>query len=131
MRSCSDRVKQFNPMARTIIVQKNRNDFVVKLDQVRKWKDEESTSASDPAPNAAAVSKSGTFYDPLSSPFSERENSPTTGPFPVNDDINSKIYFWRGTPWSLEVDAVVNSTNEVSLARMASLGVALVRIGMR
>ena len=120
-------------MARTILVQKNRNDFVVKLDQVRKWKDEEFTVASDPAPNVASVSKSGTFYDPLSSPFSEREDSPTSCPFPINDDINSKIYLWRGTPWSLEVDAVVNSTNEVSLAREASLRLApaLVRISLR
>ena len=23
-------------------------------------------------------------------------------------------YLWRGNPWNLEVDAVVNSTNEVS-----------------
>ena len=104
-------------MARTILVQKNRRDFVVKLDQVRKWKDEESTVASDPAPNVAAVSKSAPFYDPLSSPINERSDSPTSCPFPVTDDINAKLFLWRGTPWSLEVDAVVNSTNEVSLER--------------
>ncbi|KAF9604622.1 hypothetical protein IFM89_008888 [Coptis chinensis] len=27
-------------------------------------------------------------------------------------DVNSKIYLWRGNPWNLQVDAVVNSTNE-------------------
>ncbi|KAB1208076.1 hypothetical protein CJ030_MR7G003000 [Morella rubra] len=32
--------------------------------------------------------------------------------FPVDHEINSKIYLWRGNPWNLEVDAVVNSTNE-------------------
>ncbi|MFS7936014.1 putative Macro domain-containing protein [Helianthus anomalus] len=32
--------------------------------------------------------------------------------FPVDVEINSKIYLWRGNPWNLEVDAVVNSTNE-------------------
>ena len=35
--------------------------------------------------------------------------------FPVDHEINSKIYLWRGHPWSLEVDAVVNSTNEVGI----------------
>lgn len=48
----------------------------------------------------------------------------------MNDDINSKICLWRGTPWSLEVDAVVNSTNEVSLAREASLGMAPAMVRM-
>ncbi|KAL2519308.1 appr-1-p processing enzyme family protein [Abeliophyllum distichum] len=33
--------------------------------------------------------------------------------FPVDHEINSKIYLWRGNPWNLEVDAVVNSTNEM------------------
>uniref|UniRef100_A0A0E0M846 Macro domain-containing protein n=1 Tax=Oryza punctata TaxID=4537 RepID=A0A0E0M846_ORYPU len=32
--------------------------------------------------------------------------------FPVDHEINSRIYLWRGHPWNLEVDAVVNSTNE-------------------
>ncbi|KAJ0804470.1 putative DNA helicase [Helianthus annuus] len=32
--------------------------------------------------------------------------------FPVDVEINSKIFLWRGNPWNLEVDAVVNSTNE-------------------
>jgi hypothetical protein len=35
--------------------------------------------------------------------------------FPVDHEINSKIYLWRGNPWNLEVDAVVNSTNEVNV----------------
>ncbi|XP_057509502.1 uncharacterized protein LOC130792075 isoform X2 [Actinidia eriantha] len=32
--------------------------------------------------------------------------------FPVDHEVNLKIYLWRGNPWNLEVDAVVNSTNE-------------------
>ncbi|MFS7960578.1 putative pseudouridine synthase, RsuA/RluA, pseudouridine synthase, catalytic domain superfamily [Helianthus anomalus] len=32
--------------------------------------------------------------------------------FPVDVEINSKSYLWRGNPWNLEVDVVVNSTNE-------------------
>ncbi|KAI3696338.1 hypothetical protein L1987_79351 [Smallanthus sonchifolius] len=32
--------------------------------------------------------------------------------FPVDHEVNSKIYLWNGNPWNLEVDAVVNSTNE-------------------
>ena len=35
--------------------------------------------------------------------------------FPVDQEINSRIYLWRGQPWNLEVDAVVNSTNKVSI----------------
>ncbi|MFS7953205.1 putative Macro domain-containing protein [Helianthus anomalus] len=33
-------------------------------------------------------------------------------PIPVDVEINSKIYLWRGNPWNLEVDVVVNSTIE-------------------
>ncbi|KAI3696341.1 hypothetical protein L1987_79354 [Smallanthus sonchifolius] len=32
--------------------------------------------------------------------------------FPVDHEVNSKIYLWNGNPWNLEVDAVENSTNE-------------------
>lgn len=38
----------------------------------------------------------------------------TTSKFHVDHDINAKLYLWRGTPWALEVDAVVNSSNEVN-----------------
>merc|ERR1712216_784100 len=30
--------------------------------------------------------------------------------FPVNEKVNSKTFLWRGEPWLLEVDAVVNSS---------------------
>lgn len=43
----------------------------------------------------------------------------TTSKFHVDHDINAKLYLWRGTPWALEVDAVVNSSNEVSLSCFA------------
>ena len=35
--------------------------------------------------------------------------------FALDHDVNAKLYLWRGTPWALEVDAVVNSSNEVSV----------------
>ena len=35
--------------------------------------------------------------------------------FLVDPEVNSRIYLWRGHPWNLEVDAVVNSTNEVGV----------------
>jgi len=44
----------------------------------------------------------------------------TTSKFHVNHDINAKLYIWRGAPWALEVDAVVNSSNEVTFARFYS-----------
>lgn len=40
----------------------------------------------------------------------------TKSKFLVDHDINAKLYLWRGTPWALEVDAVVNSSNEVNCA---------------
>lgn len=43
----------------------------------------------------------------------------TTSKFHFNHDINAKLYIWRGAPWALEVDAVVNSANEVTCARFA------------
>ncbi|XP_048135998.1 protein GDAP2 homolog isoform X3 [Rhodamnia argentea] len=42
--------------------------------------------------------------------------------FPVEHEINSKIYLWRGNPWNLEVDAVVNATNESMDEAHSSLG---------
>lgn len=32
--------------------------------------------------------------------------------FPVKDELNKKIRLWKGELWKLEVDAIVNSTNE-------------------
>ncbi|XP_058088592.1 uncharacterized protein LOC131235424 isoform X2 [Magnolia sinica] len=87
-------------------------DYVVKLDQVPRWIDVEQRSSSvyegeDPSfPNPY-------FSDPLTSiSGAEGGVDGVVSRFPVDHDINSRIYLWRGNPWNLEVDAVVNSTNE-------------------
>ncbi|CAN1817182.1 Protein GDAP2 homolog [Linum perenne] len=79
-------------------------DSVVTLDQVPRWNDVEGSS---------------TFgyekEDPLT-PYPDRDNNNGDGMvssrFPVDYEINSKIHLWKGDPWNLEVDGVVNSTNE-------------------
>ncbi|KAL6969720.1 hypothetical protein U1Q18_029430 [Sarracenia purpurea var. burkii] len=85
-------------------------DSVVTLDQVPRWCDAEyrfSYENEDPAfPNSY-------FPDPLTSlSGTESSGNGMVSKFPVDHDINLKIYLWRGNPWNLEVDAVVNSTNE-------------------
>ncbi|KAL7609593.1 hypothetical protein Lser_V15G11600 [Lactuca serriola] len=82
-------------------------DTVVTLDQVPRWIDGDlrySDEIEDPSSH---------FPDPLAS-SSEAESSGTgiVSRFPVDHEVNSKIYLWRGNPWNMEVDAVVNSTNE-------------------
>ncbi|KAI3516544.1 hypothetical protein L1887_15462 [Cichorium endivia] len=83
-------------------------DAVVTLDEIPRWSDGDfrySYEIEDPNfPNSH-------FPDPLAS-SSGTENSGKVSRFPVDHDVNSKIYLWRGNPWNLEVDAVVNSTNE-------------------
>ncbi|KAJ8468050.1 hypothetical protein OPV22_030602 [Ensete ventricosum] len=81
-------------------------DVVVTLDQVPRWSD------ADQRYYGAGDSSSpfSYFSDPLTSPSGA--DSGVTSRFPVDHEINSKIYLWRGNPWNLEVDAVVNSTNE-------------------
>ncbi|XP_073143273.1 uncharacterized protein [Henckelia pumila] len=85
-------------------------DSVVTLDQVPRWSDSEyrySYENEDPAFSNSC------FPDPLTS-ATEGENGGNgmVSRFPVDHEINSKIYLWRGNPWNLEVDAVINSTNE-------------------
>lgn len=85
-------------------------DSVVTLDQVPRWSDGEYRYSYEnedgPFPNSY-------FVDPLTS-ASEAGSSGNgmVSRFPVDHEVNSKIYLWRGNPWNLEVDAVVNSTNE-------------------
>lgn len=85
-------------------------DSVVTLDQVPRWSDGEYRYSYEnedgPFPNSY-------FADPLTS-ASEAGSSGSgmVSRFPVDHEVNSKIYLWRGNPWNLEVDAVVNSTNE-------------------
>ncbi|KAL3511072.1 hypothetical protein ACH5RR_030473 [Cinchona calisaya] len=87
-------------------------DSVVTLDQVPRWSDGEFRYSYEnddgPFPNSY-------FADPLTASASDADGSSGNGMvsrFPVDHDINSEIYLWRGNPWNLEVDAVVNSTNE-------------------
>ncbi|KAL8112026.1 uncharacterized protein LOC141667115 [Apium graveolens] len=87
-------------------------DAVVTLDQVPCWSDAEFRLSID-AENSGYPNSY--FPDPLAAASSGGGESGVNGMvsrFPVDHEINSKIYLWRGNPWNLEVDAVVNSTNE-------------------
>ncbi|XP_042516822.1 protein GDAP2 homolog [Macadamia integrifolia] len=89
-------------------------EYVVRLDQVPCWSDTEQRSALG-YDNEDPSYPSWYFSDPLTSSSGAENGSSSSGivsRFPVNHEINSKIYLWRGDPWNLEVDAVVNSTNE-------------------
>nr|DAD31380.1 TPA_asm: hypothetical protein HUJ06_010231 [Nelumbo nucifera] len=87
-------------------------DCVVQLDQVPRWSDAEQRS-SLAYENEDVSFPSSYFLDPLTSASgADNGASGTTSRFPVDHEINSKVYLWRGNPWNLEVDAVVNSTNE-------------------
>ncbi|KAB1208077.1 hypothetical protein CJ030_MR7G002999 [Morella rubra] len=86
-------------------------DSVVSLDQVPRWSDAEHRSSSQFEIEDPSFSNSY-FPDPLTSPGAESGSCGMASRFPVDHEINSKIYLWRGNPWNLEVDAVVNSTNE-------------------
>ncbi|XP_045810682.1 protein GDAP2 homolog [Trifolium pratense] len=79
----------------------SEEDSVVTLDQVPRWIDAEHSLENDNIDPLAF--QSGTGGGPGGS----------VSRFPVDHEINSRIYLWRGDPWNLEVDAVVNSTNEV------------------
>ncbi|CAM6084975.1 unnamed protein product [Calypogeia fissa] len=96
-------------------------DHVVKLDQVPRWKEQEGrpSDASDENQSSGSSSPDRSFVDPLTSISAGSENGSFGGTagarsakFVWDDEINEKIYLWRGQPWLLEVDAVVNSTNE-------------------
>ncbi|XP_057947973.1 uncharacterized protein LOC131143722 [Malania oleifera] len=87
-------------------------DYVVGLDQVPRWGDAEHRSSLEYEIEDHAFPNSY-FPDPLTtSSGAESGGSGMVSRFPVDHEINSKIYLWRGNPWNLEVDAVVNSTNE-------------------
>lgn len=85
-------------------------DAVVRLDQVPRWTDSDQRSL----PNEVPSLPYSYFADPLASPIGgDGGGDGMKSRFPVDHEINSKIYLWRGHPWNLEVDAVVNSSNEV------------------
>ncbi|XVF85858.1 hypothetical protein PTKIN_Ptkin17bG0151600 [Pterospermum kingtungense] len=86
-------------------------DSVVTLDQVPRWSDAEYRSSLEYENEDPSFSNSY-FADPLTAPGEEGSSNGMVSRFPVDHEINSKIYLWRGQPWNLEVDAVVNSTNE-------------------
>lgn len=95
-------------------------EYVVSLDQVPRWSDTEYRSSLDYENGDPSFSNSY-FADPLTS-CSEITGNGMISRFPVEHEINSKIYLWRGNPWNLEVDAVVNSTNESMDEAHSSLG---------
>ncbi|XP_021757284.1 protein GDAP2 homolog [Chenopodium quinoa] len=87
-------------------------DSVVTLDQVPRWSDTEVRWSSEHQGDDS-VYPSSHFPDPLASAStSENGSNGMVSRFPVDHEINSKVYLWRGNPWNIEVDAVVNSTNE-------------------
>lgn len=91
----------------------NSSDGVVGLDQVPCWSDTEQRSSSPYDGDEPSLSYSY-FSDPLAASYGDETGAGgVVSRFPVKHEINSKIYLWRGNPWNLEVDAVVNSTNEV------------------
>nr|KYP65779.1 Protein GDAP2 isogeny [Cajanus cajan] len=86
-------------------------DSVVTLDQVPRWIDAEHSLGND---NGDSSFSSSYFPDPLTFKLGlEGGGGGSVSRFPVDHEVNSKIYLWRGNPWNLEVDAVVNSTNEI------------------
>ncbi|KAJ8774515.1 hypothetical protein K2173_016961 [Erythroxylum novogranatense] len=90
----------------------DNGDYVVTLDQVPRWSDAENRSSFDCEIEDTSFTNSY-FPDPLTSPTDgESSSHGMVSRFPVDHEINSKIYLWRGNPWNIEVDAVVNSTNE-------------------
>lgn len=87
-------------------------DSVVMLDQVPRWSDAEVRWSLEPD-SEDSVYPSYHFPDPLTAAStSENGGNGMVSRFPVDHEINSKVYLWRGNPWNIEVDAVVNSTNE-------------------
>ncbi|KAM7250246.1 hypothetical protein ACFE04_022129 [Oxalis oulophora] len=108
------------------------DNTVITLDQIPRWSEGEANRASSSSSGAAALLgneggggggggdncfSNAYFADPLTSYEEESSGGGSSGGmmmsrFPVDHDINSRIYLWRGQPWNLEVDAVVNSTNE-------------------
>eukprot|EP00850_Spirogloea_muscicola_P006645 SM000032S12029 [mRNA] locus=s32:17033:21119:- [translate_table: standard] len=101
-----------------------RHDHVVKLDQIPKWADQEQHAAGAGASNGhggGPPTKPGRPAFLKAAPAGELHAN-TSSPFPVNPAINSRLHIWRGAPWPLEVDAVVNTTNEALEEAHSSLG---------
>ncbi|KAK9750710.1 hypothetical protein RND81_02G215900 [Saponaria officinalis] len=87
-------------------------DFVVTLDKVPRWGDAEQRLLFEPDSDDSTF-PSHHLPDPLASASTSMSGSyGVVSKFPVDPEINSRIYLWRGHPWNIEVDAVVNSTSE-------------------
>ncbi|XP_052147837.1 uncharacterized protein LOC127766742 [Oryza glaberrima] len=90
----------------------------VTLDQVPRWSDADQRLSPSSSPTAAGSDETPassflSFADPLiGDGAAAGAGGRGASRFPVDHEINSKICLWRGHPWNLEVDAVVNSTNE-------------------
>uniref|UniRef100_A0ACD6AB66 Uncharacterized protein n=1 Tax=Avena sativa TaxID=4498 RepID=A0ACD6AB66_AVESA len=96
----------------------------VTLDQVPRWSDPDQRLYTPASSSSAAQAADGgsepaasaflSFSDPLTGDDGGASGGGRSGAsrFPVDHETNSRIYLWRGHPWNLEVDAVVNSTNE-------------------
>ncbi|XP_061368009.1 uncharacterized protein LOC133311017 isoform X2 [Gastrolobium bilobum] len=86
-------------------------DSVVTLDQVPRWSNADQSLGYE---NGDSPFSSSYFPDPLASHSGadSGDGSNSVSRFPIDHEVNSKIYLWRGNPWNLEVDAMVNSTNE-------------------
>ncbi|KAG6651134.1 hypothetical protein I3843_06G084700 [Carya illinoinensis] len=89
----------------------DRGDSVVKLDQVPRWSDAEHRSSLE-FENGGPSFSNPLIPHTLTASGAESGSNGIMSRFLVDHEINSKIYLWRGNPWNLEVDAVVNSTNE-------------------
>ncbi|KAK4263536.1 hypothetical protein QN277_028931 [Acacia crassicarpa] len=90
----------------------DNGDSIVILDQIPRWSDAEHRSSLD-YDNGDPSFSSSNFPDPLTyTSETQGDGIRSVARFPVDHEINSKIYLWRGDPWNLAVDAVVNSTNE-------------------
>uniref|UniRef100_A0A803L7W7 Appr-1-p processing enzyme family protein n=1 Tax=Chenopodium quinoa TaxID=63459 RepID=A0A803L7W7_CHEQI len=100
-------------------------DSVVTLDQVPRWSDTEVRWSSEHKGDDSNFPSSH-FPDPLASAStSENGSNGMVSRFPVDHEINSKVYLWRGNPWNIEVDAVVNSTNEVLIKSLDYKGITV------
>ncbi|GJN20747.1 hypothetical protein PR202_gb08164 [Eleusine coracana subsp. coracana] len=88
----------------------------VTLDQVPRWSDPDQRlfpAADETSPEGGSEPPPYlSFSDPLTGEEGAAAAGGCASRFPVDQEINSRIYLWRGHPWNLEVDAVVNSTNE-------------------
>ncbi|RHZ20452.1 hypothetical protein DYB37_001637 [Aphanomyces astaci] len=72
----------------------------VKADGLPRWGDVPSQQNND------------IMEDPPSSKLKSSANASTTPPFCMNRSLNAKVALWKGAIWTLEVDAIVISTNE-------------------